>query len=165
MKITQRNVVLCSVSSKVSTLKYIHKCQGPAASFLTSVHVEMVIPSRFPLGKHWLRALFTEEIQDVSKQRWTLCYSIECCGCIQGTHKIIWPWFLSSLKSCPTSHRCAGRRMRQNIQSIAQGFSGRWFSPHPVHTDMLCVLWHATVAHVWYEDKCTLSPVRILQVP
>lgn len=165
MKITQRNVVLCSVSTKASKLKYIHKCHGPAASFLTSVHVEMVIPSRFSLGKHWLRALFTEEIQDVSKQRWTLCYSIEWCGCIQRTHKIIWPWFLSSLKSCPTSHCCAGRRMRQNIQSMAQGFSS-WFSPHPVHIDMLCVLCHVTVAHVWYEDKSTSCHLwRMLQVP
>lgn len=50
MKITQRNGGLCSVSAKVSNLIYSNKYQGLVASFLTWVHVEMVIPSKSPLG-------------------------------------------------------------------------------------------------------------------
>ena len=69
-------------------------------------------------------------------------------------------WFRSSLKSRPASHRHAGRRMRPNVQSIAHGFSRRLLSPHSVHRDMLRVLWHVTVAHVWYENKSTLSPLE-----
>lgn len=69
-------------------------------------------------------------------------------------------WFHSSLKSRPAFHHRAGRRMRLNIQSIAEGFSRCWFSPHPVCRDTLRVLWHIAVAYMWYEDKNTLSPLE-----
>lgn len=63
-------------------------------------------------------------------------------------------WFQSSVKSCPASHHHVGRRMRPNVQSIAEGFSRHWFSPHPVRRDMLHVLWHISVAHVM-RAPCT----------
>jgi len=68
--------------------------------------------------------------------------------------------FHSSLKSRPASHHRAGKRMRPNIQSVAQGLSRCWLSPHPVRRDTLHVLWHVTDARVWYEDKSTLSSLE-----
>lgn len=158
--------VQCFNQSFQAEVQYSNKCQGPAASFLTRVYMAMVIPSRSFLGKHWLRELFTKEIKEVNKQvdfilfpfHFPLSIPLSAVAAFRGPIKSLGPWrlwFHSSLKSHPASHCCAGRRMRPNIQSIAQGFSRCWLSPHLVLRDTLPVLWHVSVAGVWYKDKST----------
>lgn len=133
--------------------------------------MEMVIPSRSPLGKHWLRALFTKEIKDVSKQSglyiipfsFSPFQSTESCGCVQGTHKIIWPMrALVPLLSEVTSRfpPPCGKENEAKCSKHSTRVQQTLVPPSPCPWGHVTCPVHITVAHVWYEDKSTLSPLE-----